>query len=79
MNPNPCFMADKTGDEFEGYVTGVAAFGLFVELAEHFVEGLVHISTMVDDYYRFLERAHALRGRSGDGARQGPGGRPDPA
>src|SRR5439155_5353145 len=49
------FMADKVGDEFEGYITGVAAFGLFVELADHFVEGLVHISSMADDYYRYLE------------------------
>jgi ribonuclease R len=56
------FMADKVGDVFAGYVTGVAAFGLFVELVEHFVEGLVHVSSMADDYYRFLERAHALRG-----------------
>jgi ribonuclease R len=56
------FMADKVGDEFEGYVTGVAAFGLFVELVEHFVEGLVHVSTMADDYYRFVENAHLLRG-----------------
>jgi ribonuclease R len=56
------FMEDKVGDVFEGYVTGVAAFGLFVELVEHFVEGLVHVSSMADDYYRFLERAHALRG-----------------
>jgi ribonuclease R len=58
------FMADKVGDEFEGYVTGVAAFGLFVELIEHFVEGLVHISSMADDYYRFLESTHALRGEN---------------
>jgi ribonuclease R len=56
------FMADKVGDEFEGYVTGVAAFGLFVELVEHFVEGLVHVSTMADDYYRLVENAHLLRG-----------------
>src|SRR5438105_10666164 len=49
------FMADKVGDEFEGYVTGVAAFGLFVQLIEHYVEGLVHVSTMADDYYRFVE------------------------
>ena len=56
------FMADKVGDEFEGYITGVAAFGLFVELVEHFVEGLVHVSTMADDYYRFVENAHLLRG-----------------
>src|SRR5215467_9973823 len=56
------FMADKVGDEFDGYITGVAAFGLFVELIEHFVEGLVHVSTMADDYYRFVENAHLLRG-----------------
>ena len=58
------FMADKVGDEFEGYVTGVAAFGLFIELIEHFVEGLVHVSTMADDYYRFIENAHMLRGEN---------------
>ena len=55
-------MADKVGDEFEGYITGVTAFGLFIELVEHFVEGLVHVSTMADDYYRFIEQAHVLRG-----------------
>jgi len=58
------FMADKVGDEFEGYVTGVASFGLFIELVEHFVEGLVHVSTMADDYYRFVESAHLLRGEN---------------
>ena len=58
------FMADKVGDEFEGYVTGVTAFGLFIELVEHFVEGMVHVSTMADDYYRFIERAHVLRGEN---------------
>ena len=58
------FMADKVGDEFDGYVTGVTAFGLYIELVEHFVEGLVHVSTMADDYYRFVERAHMLRGEN---------------
>lgn len=58
------FMADKVGDEFDGYVTGVSAFGLYIELIEHFVEGLVHVSTMADDYYRFLERQHVLRGEN---------------
>jgi ribonuclease R len=58
------FMADKVGDEFEGYITGVAAFGLFIELIEHFVEGMVHVSTMADDYYRFLEGTHALVGEN---------------
>jgi ribonuclease R len=58
------FMADKVGDEYEGYVTGVAPYGLFVELIEHYVEGLVHISSMADDYYRFVEQQHVLRGES---------------
>jgi ribonuclease R len=58
------FMADKVGDEFSGYITGVSAFGLYIELVEHFVEGLVHVSTMADDYYRFVERAHVLRGEN---------------
>jgi ribonuclease R len=57
-------MADKVGDEFDGYITGVTAFGLFIELIEHFVEGLVHVSTMADDYYRFVERAHTLHGEN---------------
>ncbi|HYE85301.1 MAG TPA: ribonuclease R [Vicinamibacterales bacterium] len=56
------FMADKVGDVFEGYVTGVAPFGMFVELVEHYVEGLVHVSTMADDYYRYREQQHALFG-----------------
>jgi ribonuclease R len=58
------FMADKVGDEFHGFVTGVSAFGLYIELVEHFVEGMVHVSTMADDYYRFVERAHILRGET---------------
>ena len=58
------FMADKVGDDFTGYVTGVTGFGLFVELIEHFVEGLVHISSMADDYYRFLDTDHTLFGEN---------------
>jgi ribonuclease R len=58
------FMADKVGDVFQGYITGVAAFGLFIELVEHFVEGMVHVSTMADDYYRFVDGAHLLRGEN---------------
>ncbi len=58
------FMADKLGEEFDGYITGVAAFGVYVELVEHFVEGMVHVSTMADDYYRFNDRAHVLRGEN---------------
>lgn len=56
------FMADKVGETFAGYITGVAVFGLFIELVEHYVEGRVHVSTMADDYYRFVEDHHVLRG-----------------
>jgi ribonuclease R len=56
------FMADKVGDEYEGFITGVAPYGLFVELIAHYVEGRVHISSMADDYYRFVEQQHVLRG-----------------
>ena len=58
------FMTSKVGEEFTGYVTGVAQFGLFVELVEHFVEGLVHIESMVDDYYHFVEKQYQLHGEN---------------
>jgi ribonuclease R len=58
------FMADKVGDEYEGYVTGVASYGLFIELIEHYVEGMVHVSSMADDYYRFIEQQHVMRGEN---------------
>jgi ribonuclease R len=58
------FMADKLGEIFTGYVTGVQSFGLFVELTEIFVQGLVHVSSMTDDYYSFNEKKHMLSGES---------------
>jgi ribonuclease R len=58
------FMADKVGEAFTGYVTGVQAFGLFVELEAIYVQGLVHVSTMTDDYYRFDDKAHRLQGEN---------------
>ena len=58
------FMADKVGDEYEGHITGVAPFGLFVELIEHYVEGLVHVSSMGDDYYKYSEQEHVMRGEN---------------
>ena len=66
------FMADKVGEEFSGCVTGVTGSGLFVELEDYFVEGLAHISGMVDDYYRFRDTDHTLLGeRSGKAYRLG--------
>ena len=58
------FMAGKVGETFTGYVTGVQSFGLFVELDEVYVQGMVHVSSMTDDYYRFDEKGHLLKGES---------------
>ena len=58
------YMAGRLGESFTGYVTGVQPFGLFVELDELYVQGLVHVSSMADDYYGFDEKAHLLRGGS---------------
>jgi ribonuclease R len=58
------FMRDKVGDPFSGIVTGVASFGLFVELDEIFVQGMVPVATIGGDYWQFREREHRLRGES---------------
>ncbi len=58
------FMKEKIGETFEGFISGVTGFGVFVELKEFFVEGLVHISSLLDDYYIFDEPHHRLIGES---------------
>lgn len=55
------FMAGKVGEEFEGVITSVTNFGLFVQLPNS-VEGLIHISSMKDDYYEFSERGLLMIG-----------------
>jgi ribonuclease R len=60
------FMEQHIGDEFDGQVTGVTSFGLFVELARNHVSGLVHITSLPNDYYHFDPVVHRLTGdRSG--------------
>ncbi len=56
------FMKDKVGDAYDGIITGAAQFGFFVQLDEFFVEGLVHVSALTDDYYHYVEKQHCLRG-----------------
>lgn len=56
------YMQHKVGEEFDGIITGVTAFGLFVELVELFVEGLVHVTRLRPDFYRYLEKQHTLIG-----------------
>lgn len=57
------YMSDKIGNEYDGVVAGVMSFGVFVEL-ENSVEGLVHISNMVDDFYIFDDEKRELWGKT---------------
>lgn len=66
------YMLDKVGEEFDGVISAVTSFGLFVELAEIYVEGLVHVTALRNDYYRFDPVGHRLTGeRSGQVYRLG--------
>jgi len=56
------YMQDHVGGTFEGRVTGVTSFGLFVMLEDFFVDGLVHISELGRDYFRFEPTRHMLLG-----------------
>ena len=60
------FMKDKVGRDFDAFVTGVASFGLFVTLQDFFVEGLVPVSSLGEDFFVYEEKQHRLRGRSSD-------------
>jgi len=57
------FMKDKVGEEYEGIITSVNPHGLRVQLKEFFVEGSIHVSSMMDDYYIYDERGYRLVGR----------------
>jgi len=56
------YMQDKLGEEFDGTITSVQGFGLFVELDEVYVDGLVHITALDNDYYHFDPVGHRLTG-----------------
>ncbi|GGI99594.1 ribonuclease R [Alicyclobacillus cellulosilyticus] len=55
------YMQERIGEEFDGLISGVTQFGIFVQL-ENGIEGLIHISYLTDDYYTFLEKQVALVG-----------------
>ncbi len=57
------FMKDHIGETFTGIVSGVSAFGFFVELEEYFVSGVVRLVDLHDDYYELDEKNHRLVGR----------------
>jgi len=56
------FMRDKVGDVFEGVISGVTAFGFFVEMKDIFVDGLVRVTSLHDDYYQYHENRYCLIG-----------------
>ncbi len=56
------FMQDKVGEEFAGTIAGVTNFGIFVELKDVYVEGLVHVTALKNDYYVFDPIRHRLLG-----------------
>lgn len=60
------YMLDKVGEEFDAVVTGVTSFGLFAEIKSLYIEGLIHVSSLNNDYYRHDPARHQLVGeRSG--------------
>jgi ribonuclease R len=57
------FMQDRVGEDFDGLVTSVTKFGFFVELTDLFVEGLVPLNTLTDDYYTYHENTRQIIGQ----------------
>jgi ribonuclease R len=57
------FMAERMGEEFDGMIVNVRDFGFFVELDDFFIEGLVAVGTLFDDFYEYDDRRHMLIGR----------------
>ena len=56
------YMKDRVGESFPGVITAVTGFGLFIELTDIYVEGLVHVSALPGDYYHFDPVHHRLSG-----------------
>ena len=56
------YMRDRVGEVFKGIITHVTGFGFFVELENIYVEGLVHVSALHNDYYQFDANRHCLQG-----------------
>lgn len=60
------YMQDKVGKTFDGFIADVTGFGIFVELKDIYVQGLVHVTALKNDYYQYDATHHALRGKSGN-------------
>ena len=57
------FMQDRIGEDFDGLITSVTKFGFFVELADLFIEGLVPLNTLTDDFYTHHENTRQIIGQ----------------
>ncbi len=57
------FMQDRIGEDFDGLIISVTKFGFFVELTDLFVEGLVPLNTLIDDYYTYHENTREIIGQ----------------
>ncbi|MDO9581349.1 MAG: ribonuclease R [Bacteroidales bacterium] len=58
------YMSDKTGQEFEGVISGVTEWGIYVEIVENQCEGMIHIRELADDFYEYDEENYCIKGRS---------------
>jgi len=58
------YLLSRVGDTVEGWIAGVTDFGLFIELSGYFVQGLLHITNLGDDYYKFYPNSSSLVGAS---------------
>jgi len=68
------YVMDHIGEEYSGVISGVSRFGVYIELEELLVEGMVHVRNMNDDYYEYDETTFSLVGMK-RGKRYKPGGR----
>jgi ribonuclease R len=65
------YLADRIGEEIDAVVTGVEEFGLFAQGIEFPAEGMIHVSSLADDFYHFDRATHTLEGRRGNRFRLG--------
>ncbi len=68
------YMSDKIGEDYDGVITGVTNFGVFVQLVDLQIDGLVHVTSLLNDYYHFEQREMSLVGER-SGTRYGLGDR----
>lgn len=58
------YMSDKTGRVFEGVISGVTEWGIYVEIIENQCEGMIHIRELADDFFEYDEENYCIKGRS---------------